>query len=95
MDSTDPPVFKGDRFFEDEKLDVSVFQKEENEYIYIPAKSGHHAHTINNFILGELCRYVCFNTMNRNSAKIKCNFFGRLRNRGYSKKFFDNTLWKG
>ena len=47
-------VFKGARFFEDGKLDILVFQKEENKYMYIPANSGHQKHTINNFILGEL-----------------------------------------
>ena len=63
-----------------------LFQKEENKYIYIPANSGDQKHTINNFILGELRRYVRFNTIKRNFTKIKCKFFGRLRNRGYNKK---------
>ena len=34
-------------FYVDGKLDVSIFQKEENKYMYIPAKSGHQKHTIN------------------------------------------------
>ena len=80
-------VFKGERFYVDGKLDVSIFQKEENKYMYIPAKSGHQKHTINNFILGELRRYVRFNTLKRNFTKIKCKFFQRLRNCGYAKKF--------
>ena len=66
---------------------MSVFQKEENKYMYIPAKSGHQKHTIYNFILGELRRYVRFNTLKRNFTKIKCKFFKRLRNRDYEKKF--------
>ena len=45
--------FKGDRFFVDRKLDVSVFQKEENKYMYIRTNSGNQIHTINNFLLGE------------------------------------------
>ena len=93
VDFVDLYVFKGDRFFEDGKLDISVFQKEENKYMYIPANSGHQKHTINNFILGALRRYVRFNTIKRNFAKIKCNFFGSLRNRGYSKKFL-TTLFR-
>ena len=83
VDFMDLFVFKGDRFFVDEKSDVSVFQKEENKNMYIPAKSGHEAQTINNFILGELRRYVRFNTIKRNFTKIKCKFFVRLCNRGY------------
>ena len=87
VDFMDLFVFKGERFYVDGKLDVSVFQKEENKYMYIPAKSGHQKHTINNFILGELRRYVRFNTLKRNFTKIKCKFFKKLCNRGYGKKF--------
>ena len=43
--------------------------------MYIPAKSGHQKHTINNFILGELRRYVRFNTLKRNFTKINVNSF--------------------
>ena len=73
VDFMDLYVFKGDRFFVDGKFDVSVFQKEENKYMYIPAKSGHQTHTINNFILGELRRYVRFNTLEKNFTKINVN----------------------
>ena len=59
--------------------------------MYIPAKSGHQTHTINNFILGEFRRYVRFNTLERNFTKIK--FFKRLCNRGYEKKFL-TTLYR-
>ena len=62
--------------------------------MYIPAKSGHQKHTINNFILGELRRYVRFNTLKRNFTKIKCKFFKRLRNRGYEKKFLTRLFSK-
>ena len=50
-------VFKGENFLENGKFDISVFQKEVNKYMYIPATSGHQKHTVNNFILGEL-RYL-------------------------------------
>ena len=61
--------------------------------MFIPANSGHQKHTINNFILGELRRYVRFNTIKRNFTKIKCKLFSRLRNRGYNKKFL-TTLFR-
>ena len=75
IDFKDLYIFKGDRFFVDGKFDISGFQKAENMYMYIPAKSGHQTHTINNFITGELRRYVRFNTLERNFTKIKCKFF--------------------
>ena len=87
VDFMDLFIFKGESFSENGKFDISVFQKEENKYMYIPASSGHQQHTINNFILGELRRYVRFNTIKKNFLKIKRKFFIRLRNRGYKKVF--------
>ena len=78
-------IFRGDDFEISGKFDISVFQKEENKYMYIPAKSGHAKHTITNFIIGELKRYVRYNTLKRNFLKIRNKFFARLRNRGYEK----------
>jgi hypothetical protein len=49
-------IYKGDEFFITGKLDISVFQIEENKYMYIPCKSGHQKHTIRNFIIGEIIR---------------------------------------
>ena len=65
VDFMDLFVFKGKSFLDNGKFEVSVFQKEENKYMYIPATSGHQTHTINNFIIGELRRYVRFNTIKK------------------------------
>ena len=62
--------------------------------MHIPANSGHQQHTINNFILGELRRYVRFNTIKKNFLKIKRKFFIRLRNRGYKKIFLARLFSK-
>ena len=67
-------IYKGDEFFVTGKLDISVFQKEENKYMYIPCKSGHQKHTIRNFILGELHRYVRCCTQEFNFSKTKTNY---------------------
>ena len=67
-------IFKGERFYVDGKLDVSVFQKEENKYMYIPAKSGHAKHTIKNFIRGELKRYVRWTPSKVTILKSEINF---------------------
>ena len=85
VDFMDLFIFKGERFYVDGKLDVSIFQKEENKYMYIPAESGHVKHTIKNFISGELKRYVRYNTIKKNFLKIRNKFYARLRNRGYKK----------
>ena len=94
VDFMDLFVFKGESFLENGIFDISVFQKEENKYMYIPASSGHQQHTINNFILGELRRYVRFNTIKKNFLKIKRKFFIRLRNRGYTKIFLARLFSK-
>ena len=72
-------TIKGDDFFLFGKLDISVFQKEENKYMYIPSKSGHQKHTIRNFILGELRRYVRICTQELSFVRVKNKFFRRLR----------------
>ena len=53
VDFIDLFIYKGKEFF---ILYISLFQKEENKYMYIPSKSKHLKHTIRNFILGELRR---------------------------------------
>ena len=59
-------IFKGESFKFTGKFDISIFQKNENNYMYIPAKSSHAKYTITNFILGELKRYVRYNTVKSN-----------------------------
>ena len=87
VDFMDLFIYKGEEFFVNGKLDISVFQKQENKYMYIPSKSGHLKHTIRNFILGELRRYVRCCTQEFNFLKTKNKFFKRLRLRGYKKLF--------
>ena len=79
-------IFKGNKFYETGKLSIKVYQKPENRYMYIPYKSAHPRHTIKNYVLGELKRYVRINTEELNFLKIKNNFFLRMRNRGFMKK---------
>ena len=85
-------IFKGEDFYLFGKVDLSVFQKEENKYMYIPSKSGHQKHTIWNFVIGELRRYVRICTQEISFVRVKNKFFKRLRLRGY-KKFFLKRLF--
>ena len=67
-------IFKGDKFYEIGILSIKVYQKPENRYMYIPYKSAHPRHTIKNYVLGELKRYVRINTEELNFLKIKKKF---------------------
>jgi hypothetical protein len=91
-------ICKGTRFCASGLFDISLFQKEVNIYAYIPLKSLHPEHTIINFILGELKRYVKCNSEELAFVKNKKNFFLRLRARGYDKLFlkkqFDKVSYK-
>ena len=84
-------IFKGIDFHINGKLSIKVYQKPENRYMYIPIKSAHLRHTIKNYILGELKRYVRINTDELNFLKIRNNFFLRMRNRGFNKHKL--SLW--
>ena len=56
--------------------------------MYIPSKSGHVTHTIKNYVLGELKRYIRYNSLKALKVtflKIRTKFFSRLRNRGFKK----------
>ena len=91
VDFMDLYFYKGNDFSSFGKLDISVFQKEENKYMYIPMKSGHQKYTICNFILGELRRYVRCSTQEFSFLKTKNKFFKRLRLRD-TKTLFEKTL---
>ena len=84
-------IFKGINFHINGKLSIKIYQKPENRYMYIPFKSAHPRHTIKNYILGELKRYVRINTDELNFLKIRNSFFLRMRNRGFNKHKL--SLW--
>ena len=41
------------------------------------------SHTIKNYVLGELKRYIRYNSLKITFLKIRTKFFSRLRNRGF------------
>ena len=67
-------IFKGEKFYNEGKLSIKVYQKPKNKYMYIPYKSAHPRHTIKNYVIGELKRYVRTNTRELNFLKIKNKF---------------------
>ena len=78
-------IYKGNRFYEKGFFDIKVYQKEQNLYAYIPQKSNHRRHTIKNYVLNELKRYIKYNSEKLNFLKLRNKFFDRLRNRGFRK----------
>jgi hypothetical protein len=87
-------IYKGLRFSETGKFDIKLYQKEENIYAYIPFRSVHQQHTIANFVIGELKRYVRCNSTLLCFLKDKYSFYKRLRNRGYKKTFLNRIFEK-
>ena len=85
VDYMDLFIYKGNTFYMDGKLSVSLHQKETNKFMYIPFRSFHQRHTIKNYVWGELKRYVRFNSEEKNFVKLKTRFYLRLRNRGFRK----------
>jgi hypothetical protein len=83
-------IFKGERFNRCGKFDVRLYQKEMNQFLYLPASSFHPVKVKQSFIQAELAR-----------ARIRCSsdedfkgfcdsFFTRLLNRGYSSTQIDD-----
>ena len=76
------------------KFDIKLYQKEENIYVYIPYRSVHQEHTIVNFVIEELNRYVKCNSTKLYFLINKLSFYKRLLNRGYKKTFLNKTFAK-
>ena len=92
VDFMDLFILKGKKFESEGIFDVSIFQKAENKYMYIPAKSGHARHTIKNFIRGELKRYVRCNSIKRNYFKIRNKFFFEIKKTWLQKSCLEKTV---
>ena len=75
-------IFKGPRFHEQNILDIKVYQKEMNIYSYIPFITAHPPFVLKNFVMGEIFRYIRFNSSEKYFWRLVSKFFARLRNRG-------------
>jgi hypothetical protein len=89
VDILDMTVFTGDRYKNQNKLDIKIFQKEMNKYLYIPPDSYHTKASLRSFISSELRRYriLCTNDIDYNT--IKTLFYQRLARRDYTSKFLN------
>ncbi|CAI7764815.1 unnamed protein product [Closterium sp. NIES-54] len=87
MDFLDLSVFKGQRFQSSGTLDMKLFQKPMNRYLYLPFKSYHTRATKLGFIRSELQRFLLRSSSRPDFLNSRALFFARLRARGYPEKF--------
>jgi hypothetical protein len=79
----DMTMHLGPRFLREGKLDIRLFQKPLNRYLYLPFESYHPRHARLSFIPSELKRYVLRNTEEWRFLQVRRLFYLRLRVRGY------------
>eukprot|EP01052_Picozoa_sp_SAG31_P019893 SAG31_NODE_1470_length_8219_cov_6.189039_5_plen_274_part_00 len=79
------------------RLDLSVYQKPGNAYLYIPGFSDHPIHVLRAWIKGELVRYAKRSSSFETFDRTRRLFVSRLLTRGYSVVFlqpiFDAVLY--
>ena len=73
-------------------LDIKLYQKPSNKYLYLPPSSAHKGHILKNFIRNELIRYRLYNTLPEDFHRCRSEFFIRLRKRGYSPKLLASAF---
>ena len=83
VDFLDLTIFKGPRLTSDNKLDLKVFSKPNNQYLYLPFTSFHARPHKLSFIRGELCRFIRNCSQYSDFILLKNAFFKHLRIRGY------------
>jgi hypothetical protein len=92
VDILDLTVYKGEQFTQTHKLDIKLFQKPFNKYLYLPMTSYHRITTFTSFITSELKRYRISCTDNESFNTIKQQFTERLLSRGYTAEFLEPLL---
>jgi hypothetical protein len=80
-------VYKGPQFLETNTLDTKIYQKEMNNYQYIPPDSYHSKPIFRSFIIGEIRRYRLSCVHDSNFEAVCKLFYERLLPRGYDSKF--------
>ena len=77
---------------EEGKFNISIYQKPQNIYQYIPASSSHPPSMLKAFVYNELRRYRTTSTTEDQFTATAQSFHSRIRNRGYSSDIFDQAL---
>ena len=74
------------------KMDLSLFQKPDSSFLYIPAFSDHPEHVLKAFIRGECMRIVKRNSSESRFLQHRELFRYRLLARGYSHRFIGEAF---
>ncbi len=75
-------ISKGKRFACDGRLDIQLYQKHLNLFLYLPFNSNHPYKSKLGFVTTELVRYVCNNSCRLNYLCVRKQFLLRPRARG-------------
>ena len=90
IDYLDITIFKGKRFEQSGILDIKMYTKDCETFMYIMPTSTHPPATFSGFIKGEFLRIIR-NSNNVEDATTRPNLFTeKLIDRGYKKDFIDN-----
>ena len=82
VDYMDLFIYKGDLFYLDGKLSVSIHQKETNKFIYINPSIKD---TLSKTMCGVNWSAMSGIIRKENFSKLRTRFYSRLRNRGFKK----------
>jgi hypothetical protein len=74
------------------RVEINLYQKKINKYLYIPPTSSHPPHVMKNVIKGELKRYRLLCEHDGDYNRIKEQFKERLVNRGYDITYLDQIF---
>jgi hypothetical protein len=85
-------VFIGPRYISDNKLDVKLYQKPQNKYLYLPQFSFHNGPIFKAFINAELNRIMFNCTCESDYITNKELFRTRLLKRTYNSDFLDSIF---
>jgi hypothetical protein len=85
----DVEFYKGTRFQQSNKLDVRLYQKSQNKFLYLPPQSFHNKAVFPAFISSELSRYRLRCTSDADYKDVAAAFHQRLLDRGYTNEFLN------
>lgn len=88
----DLEIYKGQRFFLKNVVDLRIFTKPISKFLYLHGKSFHPVHTFTGIVKGEMIRYLR-NTSDEKTWKTKVAFlFRMLAQRGYTGKYLRTAM---
>ena len=91
-DFLDVHIFKGNRFSEQNVLDIKTYFKPTNSFLYLQRNSCHNKHVFRGFIKGETIRHIRNTNNTEDLMNILHNFKEKLVERGYRKSDIEDSM---